>query len=104
MSTGANLALVIGSMAAIAVAFILLTRRSGESGTPTEPTVVWLRPIDWRVQHAFWAAELRVELAEASALGHCGTWLVVELRPDDYAERCSVCERAVARMEEHRHR
>lgn len=99
MSTGASLALIIGSVVAIAAVLILLPQRSAE------PAVMWMRPQDHRIAHAFRTAELRADLPDVQALAFCGRWPVAalvpvtELVPDDDAPRCAVCERAVAQIE-----
>jgi hypothetical protein len=97
MSTGASLALIIGSVVAIAAVLILFTKRSG-----AELAVVWMRPRGFKIAHAFRTAELRADLPDVQALVFCGRWPVAELVSDDEAPRCAACERAVERME-HRH-
>jgi hypothetical protein len=103
MSTGASVALIIGSVVTLAAAWILLTRRSGPLAPFRRSTVEWLRPTGHRMAHAFPTVELRAELTEIAALGHCGRWPIDDLVRDDGAVRCAPCERAVERME-HRHR
>lgn len=101
MSTDLSLMLIAASVLALAVGWIVLTRRSKVAPKPLpEPLVVWLRSRDEVTPHAFRTAELHAGMPQVQALAFCGQWLVTELIGEDGATRCVPCARAVEAMKD----
>jgi len=59
--------------------------------------VRWLRSVGEgsRITHAFAEVDLEAGFEEVEPLRSCGRWAVADLEPDDLAERCRACVRAV---------
>ncbi len=59
--------------------------------------VRWLRSVREvsRVTHAFAEVDLEAGFEEIEPLRSCGRWAVADLVPDEHAERCRACARAV---------
>lgn len=93
MSNQLTWAVIVGGLFVIAAGWIAVTRR------PSRPLVLWRRPRDHRIAHAFYRYELGLDLLDVDTLAFCGPWPAAELVADDEAPRCAACERAVARME-----
>lgn len=60
---------------------------------------LWMVPPNSHVPHAFRRADLEAGAQELTALRHCGTWPVGELREDEFTERCRPCQLAVTELE-----
>jgi hypothetical protein len=59
--------------------------------------VRWLRPVGEgsRITHAFAEIDLDAGFVAIEPVRSCGRWAVADLEPDDHAERCHACLRAV---------
>jgi hypothetical protein len=102
VSTLLTWAVIVGGLLVIAAVWVALTRRPDRS-SESASVVVWLRPRDHRIAHAFRTTELRAAgLAEVEALAFCGRWPVSQLVSDEDAPRCAACARAAQRVERHR--
>lgn len=95
MSTQLTWAVIVGGLFVIAAVWIAITRR------PSRPFVLWRRPMDGQIAHAFYRYELGLDLPDVEALAFCDRWPVAALVVDDDAPRCAACERAAKRMEHH---
>jgi len=87
--SGVQAAFLFAGLLLLAAGWIAVTTRRAR-----RRTVAWLVPPDSRFAHAFRPADLK-HLHEVTALRHCGTWPVAELREDDHVPRCAPCERAL---------
>lgn len=67
-------------------------------------SVLWMRPPDTGIAHAFTRDELESELVEITPLARCGQWPRKALVGDAEADRCVACVRAVEQHEQRRHR
>jgi hypothetical protein len=91
--SGVQAAFLFAGLLLVAAGWIVVTTRRAR-----RRTVAWLVPPDSHIAHAFRPAELK-RFHEVSALRHCGTWPVAELREDDHAPWCAPCQRAARSLE-----
>ena len=70
-----------------------------ESARDPAGGVRWMVPTGSPISHAIPRAELRSGLPQVTTLRNCGTWPISHLVENPLAERCQLCQRAVAEFE-----